>query len=133
MEKKKPLVNSNVRRAAAILEEHFATLPKGEEKKARKALHKLAMSVSRRAPGKPHDLSEARGIVLQPVLPQELRKFLLCSVLEDRAASLSVSLFLGSGMYLPVFSDRLSSRTTSLISFSSDMFVSRLQKGAVHP
>jgi hypothetical protein len=52
MEKKKPLVNSNVRRAAAILEEHFATLPKGEGKKARKALHKLAMSVSRRAPGK---------------------------------------------------------------------------------
>jgi len=37
-----------IRRAAALLEEHFATLPKPEEAKARKKLHKLATAVSRR-------------------------------------------------------------------------------------
>jgi hypothetical protein len=39
-------------RAAVILEEHFATLPKQKESKARKDLHRLATIVSRRAPGK---------------------------------------------------------------------------------
>jgi len=41
-----------VRRAAAILEEHFASLPKDEESKARGELDKLAKNVSRRARGK---------------------------------------------------------------------------------
>ena len=49
MEKKKSKIKANARRAAEILEEHLAILPKGEEKKARKALHTLAVSVSRRA------------------------------------------------------------------------------------
>jgi len=40
---------TTVRRAAAILEEHFAGLPKNEEVKARKELTKLATTVSRRA------------------------------------------------------------------------------------
>jgi hypothetical protein len=34
------------------LEEYLATLPKHEEAKARKELHRLATVVSRRAPGK---------------------------------------------------------------------------------
>jgi len=37
--------------AAALLEEHFASLPPAEEKKARKELHQLASTVSRRARG----------------------------------------------------------------------------------
>lgn len=40
------------RRAAAILEEHFATLSESAEAKARKELRKLASVVSRRAHGK---------------------------------------------------------------------------------
>ncbi len=40
------------RRAAAILEEHFATLSESAEAKARKDMHKLASVVSRRARGK---------------------------------------------------------------------------------
>jgi hypothetical protein len=39
----------NIQRAAAILEEHFATLTPAQEKKARKELHDLATRVSRRA------------------------------------------------------------------------------------
>jgi hypothetical protein len=40
------------RRAAAILEEHFATLSESAEAKARKDLHKLASAVSCRTGGK---------------------------------------------------------------------------------
>jgi hypothetical protein len=47
--KKKSQPDASVRRAAAILEEHFASLPKGEQKKARRELHKLATNVSGRA------------------------------------------------------------------------------------
>jgi len=43
---------NNIQRAAAILEEHFATLTPAQEKKARKELHDLATRVSRRARGK---------------------------------------------------------------------------------
>jgi hypothetical protein len=39
-------------RAAALLEERFATLSKVERNKARQELDKLATAVSRRAPGK---------------------------------------------------------------------------------
>jgi hypothetical protein len=39
---------NNIQRAAAILEEHFATLTPAREKKARKELHDLATRVSRR-------------------------------------------------------------------------------------
>lgn len=52
MQKKRTKTDAAVQRAAAILEEHFATLPKHEESKARKELHKLATAVSRRARGK---------------------------------------------------------------------------------
>lgn len=40
---------SAIQRAAAILEEHFATLTPAQEKKARKELHDLATRVSRHA------------------------------------------------------------------------------------
>jgi hypothetical protein len=50
--RKKSKTEQAVRRAAAILEEHFATLSKVEEAKARKELHNLAAVVSRRARGK---------------------------------------------------------------------------------
>jgi hypothetical protein len=49
---KRPKTDTLVQRGAAILEEHFATLPKHQETKARKELHKLATVVSRRARGK---------------------------------------------------------------------------------
>jgi hypothetical protein len=39
----------NIQRAAAILEEHLATLTPAQEKKARKELHDLATRISRRA------------------------------------------------------------------------------------
>jgi hypothetical protein len=52
VEKNKSKTDTAARRAAAILEEHLATLPKDEEAKARKELHRLATVVSRRAPGK---------------------------------------------------------------------------------
>jgi hypothetical protein len=42
-------IKDAARRAAAILEKHFATLSEGAEAKARKDLHKLATVVSRRA------------------------------------------------------------------------------------
>jgi len=45
-------IKDAARRAAAILEEHFATLSESAEAKARKELHKLASVVSRRARGK---------------------------------------------------------------------------------
>jgi len=41
--------SKNIQRAAAILEEHFATLTPAQEKKARKELHDLATRVSLRA------------------------------------------------------------------------------------
>jgi len=46
---KKSKTDASVRRAAAIMEEHFATLSKQKEAKARKELQKLAAVVSRRA------------------------------------------------------------------------------------
>jgi len=49
---KKSKLDAKVRRAAAILEEHFATLSPEAEAKARKALHQLAIAVSRRGRGK---------------------------------------------------------------------------------
>jgi hypothetical protein len=49
---KKSKTEQAARRAAAILEEHFATLSKVDETRARKELHKLATAVSRRARGK---------------------------------------------------------------------------------
>jgi hypothetical protein len=52
VQKKKSKTDEAVRRAAAVLEEHFATLSKSEETKARKELHELATAVSRRARGK---------------------------------------------------------------------------------
>ena len=52
MQRKKSKTDEAVRRAAALLEEHFATLSKTEEAKARKELHNLATAVSRRARGK---------------------------------------------------------------------------------
>lgn len=52
MPRKKSKTEQAARRAAAILEEHFATLSKVEETKARKELHNLANAVSRRARGK---------------------------------------------------------------------------------
>ena len=48
--KKQP--SESVVRAAAILEQHFSTLSKAKERKARQDLHKLATAVSRRARGK---------------------------------------------------------------------------------
>ncbi|MGB8495805.1 MAG: hypothetical protein WCE53_15505 [Candidatus Acidiferrum sp.] len=42
----------NAVRAAAILEEHFATLPAEQAKRARKELKELAKTVSGRARGK---------------------------------------------------------------------------------
>jgi hypothetical protein len=52
VKKKRTKTNVTVQRATSILEEHFATLPKHEEIKARKELHKLATAVSRRTRGK---------------------------------------------------------------------------------
>lgn len=52
MQKKKLKTDEAARRAAAILEAHFATLSKERETKARKELHALAIAVSRRARGK---------------------------------------------------------------------------------
>jgi hypothetical protein len=41
--------DNSIQRAAAILEEHFATLTPAQEKRARKELRDLATRVSRRA------------------------------------------------------------------------------------
>jgi hypothetical protein len=49
---KKTITNKTVARAAAILEEHFATLPSTKRKNARKELNKLSNAVSQRARGK---------------------------------------------------------------------------------
>jgi hypothetical protein len=49
--KQKVKINTTVQRAAAVLEEHLATLPKREQTKARNELHNLANAVSRRARG----------------------------------------------------------------------------------
>jgi hypothetical protein len=68
VQKKKLKTDEAARRAAAILEAHFATLSKERETKARKELHALAIAVSRRARGKLHNLGEARRVILQPVL-----------------------------------------------------------------
>jgi hypothetical protein len=52
MQKKRTKTDTAAQRAAAILEEHFATLPKHQENKGRKELHRLATAVSRHARGK---------------------------------------------------------------------------------
>jgi hypothetical protein len=64
----------------------------------------------------------AFALVAQPIL---------CLFQHILAVFFLLCLFLGSGLYLPVFSDRFSSRTTSRISFSSGMLFSRLPAGSL--
>ena len=72
MQEKKQKTSAAVRRAAAILEEHFATLPKRQETKARKnSIDSLPLSPAALAE-EPHDLSEVLRTVVQSALAQEL-------------------------------------------------------------
>jgi hypothetical protein len=62
MARKKASLDKAVQRAAAILEEHFATLSKADKKKARRELHLLAAAAKMRLPEVRLDLKDLRKI-----------------------------------------------------------------------